>query len=655
MLNVASVLWRLPVWARRALLFGTSGLLLGLTIFEFSGGLFRGRADPPTAVLCGLFVLLAAFAALSWALRVFGFLVGTAQEKAEEDLIGIPSTRTAIVMPVFNENVERVALGLERTWLSAKASGLGAFCDCFVLSDSRDPSICAAEERSCTQLLKHFEYNRGTSGRLFLVRRIGREGYKAGNIANFLRVHGANYDFMLVLDADSAMTGERMRRLIRALEQRPRTAIVQSLMTIYRARTLFARIMQSSQNPQSALYSSGLRWLLDTDGIYWGHNALIRIRPFVEHAMLPFYPWVQPEGGSVLSQDVHEASLLGRAGWDVDIDLDEGGSYEEMPANLISNAERDRRWCQGDFLNLALIFTREIRTGQRLWLLYIFSGYFMSLPVIGIMLLGSFDACRRSGGAGVGAAWIVLLNIYLLQLVPKGLAFVRSVYRGGVANYGVVSFLLDTIGGLVFGPLMLYLHGRIIIGLLQGQALPWKSPSRSPADSLSWKDATDVFWPATVVGLLWISVLALKAPTYLMLCGPVMIVWAGSIPIAVLTSQVGIADWLARQGWMRAQFSADEMLALGPLVLDPDRTVRQQPDMSSVVSSHTEGRSGRLVAPSASEMQLGYTKLRIPLVGIASTNRSEVVTGAISAQRLLLLIGLSSVIIVGIIRYSLGK
>jgi membrane glycosyltransferase len=651
---ITVLLWRLPILGRRILLFGAAGLLLALGVLKFSGGLFYGPADMLTCALCALYVELAAFAALAWMLRIFGFLVGVGHLGEEADA-GAPTTRTAIVMPIYHEDVERVAWGIERTWLSAKASGLDEVCDYFVLSDSTDKAIQAEEQQACAALLRHFDHNRGNSGRLFLVRRAERKDNKAGNIANFLRIHGADYEFMLVLDADSAMTGQRIRRLIRKLERHPRTALVQSLMTIYRARTLFARIMQSNQNPQSTLYSSGLRWLLGSEGIYWGHNALMRIRPFAEHAMLPVYPWAPPQGGPVLSQDVHEASLLGRAGWDVDLDLDEGGSFEEMPANILSNAERDRRWCQGDFLNLVLVFCGEIRTGQRMWLFYIFSGYFMSLPVIGIMLLGSFDACRRSAGGEIGAGWLVLLNIYLLQLVPKALAFVRSQLMRGRVRYGAVSFALDTVGSILFGPLMLYLHGRIVLGILCGQARPWKSPSRNPRDSLSWAQAAAVFWPPTTASLIWIAILVAKAPTYLAFCGPVLAVWGLSIPIAVVSSWVGLADWLARLGWMRAEFSADEAQALGPLVLEADRTSAVEESTGDVRESLCQETDRLVACPSANPVELGKTEVQIAAIGRASTNLADVAPGFISAQRLMLLLWLSGALLLALVRYGIGR
>ena len=652
MRHLARWLWRLPVPARRILLFTTAGLWVGLGVQGFSGGLFRGPADGLTSTVCALFVLLAVFAAVAWVLRLLGFLVSGRVPEETEDTTGIPTTRTAMVMPIYHEDVARVALGIERIWLSAKSSGLASTCDFFVLSDSTDPEVRLEEERACSGLLRHFEANPSGSGRLFLVRRSERTGYKAGNVANFLRLHGADYEFMLVLDADSVMTGERIRRIIRKLEQRPHTALIQSLMTLYRSRTLFARIMQSSQNPQSTLYSAGLRWLLGPEGIYWGHNALMRIRPFAEHAMLPVYPWPAPQGGPVLSQDVHEASLLGRAGWDVDLDLDEGGSFEEMPANVLSSAERDRRWCQGDFLNLALVFSSEIRFGQRMWLFYMFTGYFMSLPVIAIMLLGSIDACRRSGGDGIGAGWLVLLNIYLLQLVPKGLAWVRSVARRGAFQYGLGSLMLDTLGSVLLGPLILYLHARIIVGLLLGQARPWKSPSRRPDDAVSWSEAAAVFWPATVLGAVWITVLAIQAPSYLAFCGPVMGVWVLSIPMAVWTSRVSFADRLARREWMRASFSEEEALALGPLILEVDATHLSPRITGGVAAGPIESKRTWVAEPASAEIPLGQTRLRIPWVGNASTRAAEVTRGRISAQRLLLGIGMLLLLLVAALRRS---
>jgi membrane glycosyltransferase len=200
---LANWLWRLSVRARRFLFFTAVVLWVGLVVLGFSGGLFRGPADGLTSAVCALFVLLAVFAAMAWTLRLLGFLVSGRVPEETEETTGVPTTPTALVMPIYHEDVARVALGIERIWRSAKASGLSETCDFFVLSDSTDPEVRLEEERACARLLAQFEPESSGSGRLFLVRRSERTGYKAGNVANFLRLHGADYEFMLVLDADA--------------------------------------------------------------------------------------------------------------------------------------------------------------------------------------------------------------------------------------------------------------------------------------------------------------------------------------------------------------------------------------------------------------------------------------------------------------------
>lgn len=303
----------------------------------------------------------------------------------------------------------------------------------------------------------------------------------------------------------------------------------------------------------------------------------------------------------------------------------------------------------------SLVFSSEIRFGQRMWLFYMFTGYFMSLPAIAIMLLGSIDACRRSGGDGIVAGWLVLLNIYLLQLVPKGLAWVRSVARRGASHYGLGSFMLDTLGGALLGPLILYLHARIIVGLLLGQSRPWKSPSRRPDDAVSWREAAAVFWPATVLGAVWITVLAIQVPSYLAFSGPVMGVWVLSIPMAVWTSRVSFADRLARSGWMSASFSDEEALALGPLVLEADANHSSQRSTADVAAGPMEGKRALSAPPASSETLLGQTRLRIPWVGEASTRAAEVKQGWISAQRMLLGIGILLLLLVAVVRLGFAS
>lgn len=58
-----------------------------------------------------------------------------------------PEHRTALIMPICNEDVSRVFAGLRATWESVKATGNAAHFDVYILSDSYNPDICVAEQR----------------------------------------------------------------------------------------------------------------------------------------------------------------------------------------------------------------------------------------------------------------------------------------------------------------------------------------------------------------------------------------------------------------------------------------------------------------------------------------------------------------------------
>ena len=241
-----SGIWRIPlVWRRALLLFGTV-LMTVLAAGVFARGFFVGPADWVVALGGALLAALCLFGHFSWLLWMIGFIGWRGRPVDPESPDEPVTTRTALVMPIYHEDVDRVAAGIRQTWLSAERVGLAAHCDFYVLSDSVQPEIQQKEEDAVERLLPLFSGSQDASGRLFLVRRNERVDYKAGNIANFLRKHGSAYDFMLVLDADSVMLGARIRQLILKMQRHPRTAVLQSLMSIHRGATPFGQAMQFS-------------------------------------------------------------------------------------------------------------------------------------------------------------------------------------------------------------------------------------------------------------------------------------------------------------------------------------------------------------------------------------------------------------------------
>ena len=92
---------------------------------------------------------------------------------------------------------------------------------------------------------------------------------------------------MVVLDADSLMTGATIVRLAAAMEADPDAGIIQTLPLIINRNTLFARVQQFAARIYGPVIAAGLSAWMGRDGNYWGHNAIIRTEAFAAHCGLP--------------------------------------------------------------------------------------------------------------------------------------------------------------------------------------------------------------------------------------------------------------------------------------------------------------------------------------------------------------------------------
>ena len=201
--------------------------------------------------------------------------------------------------------------------------------DYFFLSDTTDPDIWIAEERALAGDARapaagaHSTIGTGarTSSR------------KAGNIADFVTRWGGAYPHMVVLDADSLMTGEAIVRLAAAMEADPDAGIIQSLPLIINRNTLFARaaaIRRAHRRPGHrrglARLDGARRQLLGPQRDH-PHRA-----PSPTIAACRTCPGRPPFGGHILSHDFVEAALIRRAGYAVYMLPTLGGSYRREPA-----------------------------------------------------------------------------------------------------------------------------------------------------------------------------------------------------------------------------------------------------------------------------------------------------------------------------------
>ncbi|HXB52880.1 MAG TPA: glucans biosynthesis glucosyltransferase MdoH, partial [Rhizomicrobium sp.] len=324
-------------------------------VFEVDG------FSPRELVILGLFAILFAWIASSFWMTVFGAFARftRAQLLPLKPAAGPSAARTAILMPVFNEDVARVFSGVR-----AIQEAAGADFDFFILSDSTNPASWVAEELAWQSLKREL----GEEARIYYRHRARNTGRKAGNIQEFCENWGQLYDYMVILDADSLMTGKTLAHLVGVMDANPRAALIQAPAQLVGRNSLFARIQQFASSVYGPLHTAGLAFLQGPDGNYWGHNAIIRVHAFMQCCGLPRLPGRPPFGGEIMSHDFVEAALLRRAGWDVWMAPDIGGSFEEPPPTLMDYLIRDRRWCQGNLQHLRIVFAQGLTLPSRLHL-----------------------------------------------------------------------------------------------------------------------------------------------------------------------------------------------------------------------------------------------------------------------------------------------
>ena len=107
-------------------------------------------------------------------------------------------------MPICNEDVPRVFAGLQATYESLARTDLAMQFDMFVLSDTNNADSRVAEVDAWFETCRAARRLRGASSTAGDSIRIKR---KSGNIADFCRRWGRNYRYLVILDADSVMSG----------------------------------------------------------------------------------------------------------------------------------------------------------------------------------------------------------------------------------------------------------------------------------------------------------------------------------------------------------------------------------------------------------------------------------------------------------------
>jgi membrane glycosyltransferase len=222
-----------------------------------------------------------------------------------------PEARTAIVMPICEEPVQRVFAGLQAMYRALERRGVLSHFDFFVLSDTRTVGTWVDEESAWLRWCRASD----GFGRIFYRRRRARVARKSGNVATSPAWGASRY--MIMLDADSLMSADALVRLVRMMEANSRVGMIQTAPTAINQHTLFARVQQFASRVYGPMFAAGLHYWQLGEGQYWGHNAIVRVESFMDHCGLPSLPGRGPLAGEILSHDFVEAALMGRAGWEL--------------------------------------------------------------------------------------------------------------------------------------------------------------------------------------------------------------------------------------------------------------------------------------------------------------------------------------------------
>jgi membrane glycosyltransferase len=546
---------------RLFLFFSSAVLLTGAVSMLFADLLWRTGWSASRTVLLVLFIILFLLTSIGCMHGVYGFFIRTfgtnrritaLKPFKEQNIAGVS---TAIIFPIYNEDSVRVLEGLRATYESLERTGQLDRFDFFILSDSTNPDCWVEEEARWSELVRDLD----ALGKIYYRRRLFNEARKSGNVRDFLNTWGMRYRYFICCDADSVMRGETLVDLVKLMEAHPTTGLIQTVPALVNAESLFGRIQQFANRLYAPVFIAGLNyWALDF-GNYWGHNAIIRTEPFMQFCDLPSLPGRKPFGGQILSHDFVEAALMLRENWTVWLAYDLEGSYEEAPQALIENAQRERRWCQGNLQHGLVLFAKGLRGVSRMHLILGIFGYVASPLWLAFLITFEWIYCVQkltglsditvqsfnpylkdwSGTAHASLVFIICMAVIML---PKFLSLIdlandwpRRKQFGGLLN-ATGGVICETIFSTLHAPLLMLWHTRFVVTNIAGISVSWTTQKRS-ADGTDWLYAAQRHWGHTLIGLAWGWFTWKLDPGLFWWFTPVLAGMVFSVPLSVLTSR----------------------------------------------------------------------------------------------------------------------
>lgn len=565
---------------RRIKVFGLMVISTILATIKWISSLPTDSVLVTKILLTLLFILTFAWIALFFWSSIFGFFELLAKRKvpginwvSENAEI---STKTAVLMPVYNESTVSVFANLSAMAESLHETGCGRHFDIFVLSDSTNPKVWVEEEKIWFEAKQKMpeEIN------LYYRRRAKNVARKSGNIEDFCNKWGAKYDYMIVLDADSLLNGNTMVKMVQLMQANPKTGIIQAPPMCLNGHSLFARVQQFAGKLYGPIVSAGLAYWQVGDSNYWGHNAIIRVKAFIDCCGLPVLEGRAPFGGHILSHDFVEAALIRRGGWAAWLLPELKGSYEECPPTMIDFATRDRRWCQGNMQHLKVLVSKGLHPVSRVHftigvMSYLSSPIWLCFLLVGLMIaLGRefFPPVYFQDVRTLFPVWpifdklgtIALFALSMFMLIfPKFLGliiyFVENKNKkkiGGRAG-AVKSVLVEIVISALSAPIMMMFQSKFVFDIFAGNDVGWTTQNRGDKGT-SFKEALIRHFWHTLLGIGATIVIWFYAHSLFWWMLPITIGLMLSIPISMLSSRVAVGKWFKEHKFFIIPEETDE-------------------------------------------------------------------------------------------------
>ena len=547
----------------RLLTFGGGLLLTGYGTFEMYGVVSVTSVTLLQWLLLILFSINFSWIALAFCSALIGFFA-LLKKPAPEVAIAPLTQRTALVMPVYNETPSRIFAALQAMIEEIERLGQGHAFDVFVLSDTTDSNVWIAEERTFLALRARVQ----TQMNIYYRHRPRNIGRKSGNIEDFVTRWGGAYPFMLVLDADSLMSGDCIIGLAHAMEHDPDAGIIQSLPLITNRNTFFARLQQFAARIYGPVIATGLALWSGREGNYWGHNAIIRTKAFADHAGLPILSGKPPFGGHIFSHDFVEAALIRRAGWSVYMLPHLRGSYEESPPSLIDLSVRDRRWCQGNMQHARVIGAKGLSLPTRQHfatgiMSYLASPFWLAQLFVGILLVlqstyvrpeyftqqfSLFPTWPRFDAERALALFELTMGILL---APKLFGLILSMLNTkerracGGAIMLTLSAVLEILVSALVAPIMMLIQSGAVTQILLGRDTGW-NPQRRDDGSIPLNDIIRRHRLHVALGVIVAITAFIISPSLFGWMSPTIIGLVLSIPLSAASSSLALGLTLKR-------------------------------------------------------------------------------------------------------------